>query len=113
MSGIAVDDHGEAHALRDPARDLDTLGHRRGAHVCETGVCADDATGADERNLASRLFHDACVRGARRVKDDQHAIGAMNELLQSRALRPHGADGLHARLDIASTSLMTSTTAGQ
>src|SRR5438067_13847909 len=90
VSGITVHDHGEAHALCDPAGDLDTLGHRRGAHVRETGVRTDDAARADERDLASRLFHDACVRGARRVQDDQHAIGAMNELLQSRALRPAG-----------------------
>src|SRR5262249_38755019 len=82
VAGVAVHDHREAHALRDPARDLHAFGHGRGADVREPGIGADDSARADEARLASRLLHDARVRGGRRVQHDQHFALAVDELLE-------------------------------
>src|SRR5262249_37716385 len=58
VTRVAVHDHGEAHALGDPARDLHTLGHGRGADVGQSRVGADHAARAHERHLAAGLLHE-------------------------------------------------------
>ena len=73
---------GKFDAVRDPARDLHALGHRRGADVREPGVGADDAARADEARLAAGLLHDARVGRRGRVQHDEHLALAVDELLQ-------------------------------
>src|SRR5262249_3783561 len=63
VAGVAVHHHRDAHAVGDPARDLDALRHRGGADVGQPGVGAHDAAGADEADLAPRALHDAGQRG--------------------------------------------------
>src|SRR5262249_19014465 len=42
VAGVAVHDDRKLDAVRDPARDLNALRHRRRAHVRKAGVRADD-----------------------------------------------------------------------
>ena len=87
MPGVAIHDDRDLHAVGDPAGDLDTFAHCRGADIGEPGIGADDTAGADKQGLAAGALHDAGMRRGRRVQHREHLVPAMDQLLQPGGLR--------------------------
>ena len=80
VAGIAVENHGNFHAARDPLGDGDAFRHRENAEIREPGVIATGDTRADETGLDPIGFHDLRVKSVRGAENGENLIFSAQQL---------------------------------
>jgi hypothetical protein len=83
MARIAIDYHGKAHALGDPAGDGQALGHGRHPDVRQARIGTNHTARPHKGHLRSGQFHEPGMRSRWGMHDREHAVRAIDELLQA------------------------------
>ncbi|MGB9643546.1 MAG: hypothetical protein WA709_38130 [Stellaceae bacterium] len=79
MTGVAIHDHRDRHAVGYPPADRHAFCHRGGADIGKTGIGTDHPAGTHEQSFATGLLHYPGMRRTRRVQDSQHLVSAMDQ----------------------------------
>jgi hypothetical protein len=84
VTGVAVHDHRDRHAVGYPPGDRHAFGYRGGADIRKTGIRTDYPAGTHEQSFATGLLHNPGMRRSQRVQHLQNLVSTMDQCLQVR-----------------------------
>jgi hypothetical protein len=84
VTGVAVHDHRDRHAVGYPPGDRHAFGYRGGADIRKTGIRTDYPAGTHEQSFATGLLHNPGMRRSQRVQHRQNLVSTMDQCLQVR-----------------------------